>query len=345
MDEAQGSSSILPPFVSKTYKLVNDPSTNSIVFKHANFASFVRQLNGYGFRKVKHDKWEFVNDDFVRDQPDLLKNIHRRQPVHSRSMQNIQGHGVTPLPDSERQSLEDEIAKLKHENEQLLLKREEDKKMYETQMLSSNHQLAKLEKRQQDTLSSVTQVLQKSGIALNLSPLMEKMGKKQRLLPRSGHVSDEAGTEGPMETSQVSPRENTSLLSLNLEQIEQLESSMQIWENIAQGIGDAFVQGHWKSEFDESIGCAEIPAISSELLDVEVQAISRVLLDSTVQPESSGINMNCEPSADATPDLVASQDQPVGTDPVATGFTDAFWEQFFPESPTVGQKRCRQEKE
>lgn len=71
MDEAQGSSS-LPPFLAKTYEMVDDPSSDPIVswsmsnksfvvwnppefarvllprfFKHNNFSSFIRQLNTY----------------------------------------------------------------------------------------------------------------------------------------------------------------------------------------------------------------------------------------------------------------------------------------------------------
>ncbi|KAJ8458626.1 hypothetical protein OPV22_031552 [Ensete ventricosum] len=54
------------PFLTKTYEMVNDPSTNSIVSWSPinNFSSFVRQLNTYGFRKVDPDWWEFANDDF-----------------------------------------------------------------------------------------------------------------------------------------------------------------------------------------------------------------------------------------------------------------------------------------
>ncbi|KAI4332460.1 hypothetical protein L6164_017366 [Bauhinia variegata] len=72
MDEGQGSSSSLPPFLTKTYEMVDDPSSDSVVswsasnrsfivwnppefsrdllprfFKHNNFSSFIRQLNTY----------------------------------------------------------------------------------------------------------------------------------------------------------------------------------------------------------------------------------------------------------------------------------------------------------
>ncbi|XP_024389317.1 heat stress transcription factor A-2e [Physcomitrium patens] len=138
MDAPQSSGP--PPFLTKTFEMVDDPATDAIVswsevgssfvvwntpefaqellpkyFKHNNFSSFVRQLNTYGFRKVDPDRWEFANEGFLRGRRDLLRSIHRRKP--SSHAQQQQGAYV----EGGKSGLEAEIERLKTDKNVLML--------------------------------------------------------------------------------------------------------------------------------------------------------------------------------------------------------------------------------
>ncbi|CAH3179498.1 unnamed protein product, partial [Porites lobata] len=52
-----------------------------IYFNTQEFASFHRQLTNYGFKKLQDvEEDEFVNENFIRGSPELLKNIIKKKP-------------------------------------------------------------------------------------------------------------------------------------------------------------------------------------------------------------------------------------------------------------------------
>ncbi|KAF6157181.1 hypothetical protein GIB67_041642 [Kingdonia uniflora] len=213
-----------PPFLTKTFEMVEDPITDSIVswnsaknsfvvwdlcqfattllpkyFKHGNFSSFIRQLNTYGFRKVDPDRWEFANEGFLGEQKHLLKNIKRRRHV-SRSTQ--QQEGFTTCVDLGLYGLECEIDKLKKDRNVLMVeivKLRQQQQNSQQQLVSIEEKLKGAGKKQQLMMRFLARALKTPSFMQQLVLMTEKkknkelggFGKKRRL-PSVENFQEEA---------------------------------------------------------------------------------------------------------------------------------------------------------
>ncbi|XP_041868074.1 heat shock factor protein 1 isoform X2 [Melanotaenia boesemani] len=154
----------VPAFLTKLWTLVEDPDTDPLIcwspsgtsfhvfdqgrfskevlpkfFKHNNMASFIRQLNMYGFRKVVHieqgglvkpekDDTEFAHPFFIRGQEHLLENIKRKvtnvSSVRQEEVKICTEEVSKILSDvqlmkGKQETIDSRIITMKHENEAL----------------------------------------------------------------------------------------------------------------------------------------------------------------------------------------------------------------------------------
>ncbi|XP_057758430.1 heat shock factor protein HSF8-like [Arachis stenosperma] len=212
-----------PPFLSKTYDMVEDPSTDPIVswsatnnsfvvwnppefardllpkyFKHNNFSSFVRQLNTYGFRKVDPDRWEFANEGFLRGQKHLLRTITRRKPAHGHSHQQApQSHGqsstVGACVEVGKFGIEEEVERLKRDKNVLmqeLVRLRQQQQATDSKMQTMAQRLHGMEQRQQQMMSFLAKAVQSPGFFAQFvqhqsenNRRITEVNKKRRLRP------------------------------------------------------------------------------------------------------------------------------------------------------------------
>ncbi|XP_029170843.1 heat shock factor protein 1-like isoform X2 [Nylanderia fulva] len=153
----------VPAFLAKLWRLVEDPETDNLIcwspsgksffiknqakfarellphyYKHNNMASFVRQLNMYGFHKkvsvelgglkCDKDEMEFAHQFFHKGQPYLVEHIKRK--IASSKSQDVAHSSMKPeimtkvLAEvrnmrGRQESLDNKLGAMKHENEAL----------------------------------------------------------------------------------------------------------------------------------------------------------------------------------------------------------------------------------
>ncbi|KAK1550859.1 hypothetical protein Q3G72_026038 [Acer saccharum] len=203
-----------PPFLTKTFEMVEDPSTDSIVswsrarnsfvvwdshrlsttllpryFKHGNFSSFIRQLNTYGFRKVDPDRWEFANEGFLGGKKHLLKTIKRRRHVSQSHATQQEGGACVELG---QYGLEGELERLSRDRTVLMteiVKLRQQQQLSRDQISAMEERLGSTERKQQQLMTFLAKLLNNPSLvqqfALRNAKSREmggiKIGKKRRL--------------------------------------------------------------------------------------------------------------------------------------------------------------------
>ncbi|XP_020583705.1 heat stress transcription factor A-2 [Phalaenopsis equestris] len=264
-----------PPFLKKTFDMVEDPSTDSVIswssarnsfvvwdshmfatkvlpryFKHGNFSSFIRQLNTYGFRKVDPDRWEFANEEFLGGQKHLLKNIKRRRNIGQSSGELGQ------------LGLEAEVERLGAERQVLMLEIVRLRKQQQSssaQLVAMEERMLGAETKQKQTMAFLAKALRNPDFIHKLLMRSERgmelgsPGKKRRLptpLPGSLQVSEEPDQ-----------------LFVGLERELRNEAEIEEVEQISVEMLDSM----WEELFSEKLEGAPALEIDSEVEELAVE--------------------------------------------------------------------------
>ncbi|KNA12252.1 hypothetical protein SOVF_127680 [Spinacia oleracea] len=221
-----------PPFLTKTYEIIDDPITDNIVswnkegqsfvvwdpyafssgllprnFKHNNFSSFVRQLNTYGFRKIDPDKWEFANEGFLRGQKQLLKNIRRRKNSSSNHLLFPQQEGIDPLVELGRFGLDGEVDRLRRDKQVLmmeLVKIRQQQQNTRAFLQAMEQRLQATEMKQQQMMNFLARAMQNPTFLQQLVQQKEKRKEIEEEFSKKRRRPIDQGRKGHLQRGECS---------------------------------------------------------------------------------------------------------------------------------------------
>ncbi|GMH23782.1 hypothetical protein Nepgr_025625 [Nepenthes gracilis] len=220
-----------PPFLTKTFEMVEDPETDPVVswsvigdsfivwdphnfslnllpkcFKHSNFSSFIRQLNTYGFRKVNLDRWEFANAGFQRGKRHLLKNIRRRN--HSSNNSSTHKQQIERGNEVERLMKEQNMFKMD------ILGLRKQQEAADKHVASIEERVSCTEWKQQQMVKLIAKAMKRASFAQQLT----QKGKHRQVLS-SGQISKKhrLASNEHMDEPGAMQLERNSLFSLTMD--------------------------------------------------------------------------------------------------------------------------------
>ncbi|RDX79050.1 Heat shock factor protein HSF30 [Mucuna pruriens] len=311
-----------PPFLTKTFEVVEDPSTDDVVswsrarnsfivwdshkfsttilpryFKHNNFSSFVRQLNTYGFRKVDPDKWEFANKGFLAGQRHLLKTIRRRRNVTQTTTTQTHDGGDGACVELGEFGLEGEMERLRRDRTVLMaeiVRLKQQQHNSRDQLLSMEARLQATEKKHQNMVAFLTK-------ALNNQAFIQ-----QFLLRRNAQNKELQGVRRKRRLTATPSEEN-------LQQDPLIEISVPIEGEESETIESQMASLFSAACDDESSSEIMVPAASGSNLGAVSDAIWEDLLSQDLvaagDPEDEVVIDDFSPIDVPVEDLVAVPDQ------------------------------------
>ncbi|WCJ29149.1 heat shock transcription factor A1D [Euphorbia peplus] len=322
-----------PPFLSKTYEMVDDAATDGVVswspannsfvvwnppefardllpkyFKHNNFSSFVRQLNTYGFRKVDPDRWEFANEGFLRGQKHLLKSISRRKPAHGHSQQQTpqpqQSSSVGACVEVGKFGLEEEVERLKRDKNVLmqeLVRLRQQQQATDGQLQTMVQRLQGMEQRQQQMMSFLAKAMQSPGFLAQFVQQQNDSNRriteanKKRRLKQDGVAENESSNAPDGQIVKYQPDATKTMLR----QIMKMDGSSRM-----EPYNNSF------EDFLNSMDGASSSRISGVTLqEVSTTGVSRNTPAPAISELNSSPNIATpEQLASSFPDILGSQD-------------------------------------
>ncbi|KAE9450869.1 hypothetical protein C3L33_17228, partial [Rhododendron williamsianum] len=127
-----------------------------------------------GFRKIDTDRWEFSNNQFIKGQKHLLKNICRRkqpQVVVQRKSSRQKDKVVEAFEEDANSKLWEDVESLKTDKNALtqeLVKLRQHQQTSQTNLVVLKEQLKGMEKNQQQLLSFIVMAMQSPGFLVQL---------------------------------------------------------------------------------------------------------------------------------------------------------------------------------
>uniref|UniRef100_A0A5B7CCM2 Heat stress transcription factor n=1 Tax=Davidia involucrata TaxID=16924 RepID=A0A5B7CCM2_DAVIN len=315
-----------PPFLTKTYDLVDDSNTDHMIswsrgnnsfviwdpqtfamnllpryFKHNNFSSFVRQLNTYGFRKVDPDRWEFANEGFLRGQKHLLKNIRRSKALsHAQTSQQA----LDPCVEVGRFGLDAEVDRLRRDRQVLmveLVKLRQQQQSTRTYLKAMEQRVEATETKQRQMMGFLARVIQNPSFVQQLvqqkdrrKEVEEVISKKRRRPIDQGPSNVGVGESGQIgeEKSYVKlePFDCGGISEFDVLELEKLAKDMRGPSGNSKNIEEEYVEKEEKHDSrDKALDMGFLEDLLNEGIEEEIGLLGGEGEDVDVLAEQLGI--------------------------------------------------------